>query len=173
MSRKLTHFHQFCTARSEQEHFQRFFAMCAVGEVCTYSEAFDFNTVKRMAREHGVLVRYCEPGTVEYKEFGCFNFLVIGKTLTTENIAAIGVGTVVCRTIDVEPGMLPKPDAHWSKPVAVVEVFARGVDRAGKPFVAFYTQHGENARMSASATVGEGHIRIETCRDTERRAPTL
>ncbi len=57
------------TENSDQE---KFFKSLKSGEVFTYSEAFDPQTIERIATFYGIDVLYCRPYTSEYKEYGSY-----------------------------------------------------------------------------------------------------
>jgi hypothetical protein len=79
--------------------------------------------------------------------------------LTRADIARILEGAMIITTYDTAHG-LPLLNARWSRPTRVVEVFARKDDINGKAFVCFYTEFGENARLSGGAKEGDMHLHI-------------
>ena len=87
------------------------------------------------------------------------NSIAIPKPLTRADIARIQPGALVSTTYDTAHGA-PLPTARWSRPRRVVEVFARQDDIHGKAFVCFYTEFGDNARISGGAKEDEMHVRI-------------
>lgn len=57
-----------------------FFACQAnVGDLCTYSSCFSLQELRTLADQAGFGIKYCEPGTDEYKAHGCFTFYVTKK----------------------------------------------------------------------------------------------
>jgi len=78
----------------------------------------------------------------------------------------VRVGAMVAATHDTAHGV-PLPGARWSPPRRVVEVFARRDDIHGRAFVCFYTEFGEDARISDGAKEGDCRIRIPACAGTE------
>lgn len=62
-----------------------FFRRLKKGDVFTYSEAFDLDTIYELAHEQGRMVQYCDPSMPEYREHGCFTCRV---TWTKRNASA-------------------------------------------------------------------------------------
>jgi hypothetical protein len=63
-----------------------FFKGVQIGKCYRYNDHYYlFDDVKETAEAYGVHIKYCKPGTPEYKKFGCFAFKVI-QSRTTKKI---------------------------------------------------------------------------------------
>jgi len=83
---------QFLSAKDDAK---RFFEKLIPGDIFEYQmDDFLYSDVEDLAEHHGVEIKYCPPGTPEYKEYGCFVCEVV-KTLTSDK---------------EEPKVLPKFD---------------------------------------------------------------
>lgn len=55
-----------------------FFKGVQIGKCYRYNDNYYlFDDVKETAEAYGVCIKYCKPGTPEYKRFGCFAFKVM------------------------------------------------------------------------------------------------
>ena len=70
MNRKLRCF-------KDRRDIAKFLEKCAVGEVFTYSDGYGLQEVVQAAKEQGIELGYCVPGSLEYKKLGCFTVKVI------------------------------------------------------------------------------------------------
>jgi hypothetical protein len=48
------------------------FARYSKGNIFTYSQYFTYQDVKQSAKLHNITIKYCEPRSDEYKQYGCF-----------------------------------------------------------------------------------------------------
>lgn len=48
-----------------------FFRRMKRGDVFTYSDGFDLETVFSLAHDQDCMVQYCDPSTLEYRRHGC------------------------------------------------------------------------------------------------------
>lgn len=76
------------------------------------------------------------------------------ETFSDVEVAHIAIGTLIAHGIN----------GRFSRPTPVVEIFARGTNRHGRPFVCGYREYGDNARISFSIAAGDitdaAHYRI-------------
>jgi len=72
-----------------------FFSRLKVGDKFTSSpDDFIGKDVHRLAKQQGVLVRYFRPGTLEYKEFGCFTYQVTSYLCSLQKLKGLTVDCV-------------------------------------------------------------------------------
>jgi len=71
----------FLSIKDNAEHF---FKKMLEGDIFEYQmENFLYSDVEDLAEHHGVEIKYCPPGTSQYKEYGCFVCEVV-KSLTSD-----------------------------------------------------------------------------------------
>ena len=64
---------------TKSKESQKFFDDLLVGDIFEYSmDAYLYSDIEAVAEIFGVIVKYCTPGTQDYKEFGSFVCEVIG-----------------------------------------------------------------------------------------------
>jgi hypothetical protein len=74
------------TKKLTENNEKEFFQTVSVGEVFTYSNSFIPQEIKKLAKENGLKVEYCKPGTSEYKAHGCHTMVVLGKVRKLINL---------------------------------------------------------------------------------------
>ena len=57
--------------RLTRDNVSTFFTKLSRRDIIIYSEAFDLESVYKLAYKHGWLLTYYPPGTEEYKKYGC------------------------------------------------------------------------------------------------------
>jgi len=55
----------------------QFFSKLEVGSIFTYSLAYMFTEIVRMAGDHGLIIEYCKSGSPEYTKYGAVTVKVI------------------------------------------------------------------------------------------------
>jgi len=64
----------------------KFFEQLEEGEVFTYSDGYLFKEVQKMAERRAVNIEYCQPGTIEYKLYGCMTARVIRNKIINPEV---------------------------------------------------------------------------------------
>ena len=63
------------------DDLDKFFDQLEAGDIFTYTSAFIYGEIKKMAERRSRDVRYCHPGTDEYKAYGDMTVKVVGNKL--------------------------------------------------------------------------------------------
>lgn len=79
--------------------------------------------------------------------------------MTRNEIENLKVGDMIQYTLDLR-NCKALPDARWSEPKPVVEIFAVGNNVHGRAYICLYREVDANCRMSHSCTEGEELIRL-------------
>jgi hypothetical protein len=80
--------------------------------------------------------------------------------LDRDDVAGIVPGAWVQSTFDIRGDGRLLPEARWSSPRIVVEVFGRGISVKGRAYVCFWTSNGPGSQMSRSTAEGEEDLRL-------------
>jgi hypothetical protein len=91
--------------------------------------------------------------------------------MTREEVINLEAGDRVEHTLDTAHGEA-LPNARYSAPREIVEIFARGISDKGHAYVCFYTEFGAGSRMSGTILEGEEMYRLAGNRRDEGPAPT-
>ena len=61
----------------QDEVEKKFFDRLKVGDVFTYSDEYTLQDVAAIAKQYGKEIAYCQPGSPEYKEYGCYTCKIV------------------------------------------------------------------------------------------------
>ena len=78
--------------------------------------------------------------------------------MTRSEIQTLQIGDALENTMDTVDGKA-QPNARYSQPRKVVEIYGQGDNVNGEAYVCFYTEFGPNSRISGSLHEGEEYYR--------------